>query len=51
MLAWRFLLSRYPYLWDDHQTFSGVTYVEANYLLPGIVGRGRAGLGGNHYPG
>ena len=34
ILAWRFLLSRYPYLWDDHQTFSGVTYVEANYLLP-----------------
>src|SRR5882672_4038982 len=36
ILAWRFLLSRYPYLWDDHQTFSGVTYVEANYLLPGM---------------
>jgi uncharacterized membrane protein (UPF0182 family) len=37
ILAWRFLLSRYPYLWDDHQTFSGVTYVEANHLLPGYV--------------
>src|ERR1700686_1666078 len=36
ILAWRFLLSRYPYLWDDHQTFSGVTYVEANYLLPAL---------------
>lgn len=36
ILAWRLLLSRYPYLWDDHQTFSGVTYVEANYLLPGL---------------
>jgi len=36
ILAWRFLLSRYPYLWDDHQTFSGVTYVEANYLLLGL---------------
>jgi uncharacterized protein len=36
ILAWRFLLSRYPYLWDDHQTFSGVTYVEANYFLPGL---------------
>src|SRR5882672_886687 len=35
--AWRFLLSRYPYLWDDHQTFSGVTYMEANYLLPGYI--------------
>jgi len=36
ILAWRLLLSRYPYLWDDHQTFSGVTYVEANYLLPAL---------------
>jgi uncharacterized membrane protein (UPF0182 family) len=35
--AWRFLLSRYPYLWDDHQTFSGVTYMEANYLVPGYI--------------
>jgi uncharacterized membrane protein (UPF0182 family) len=34
VLAWRFLLSRYPYLWGDHQTFSGVDYVEANHLLP-----------------
>lgn len=37
ILAWRFLLSRYPYLWDDHQTFSGVTYTEANYLLPALT--------------
>jgi uncharacterized membrane protein (UPF0182 family) len=37
ILAWRFLLSRYPYLWDDHQTFAGVTYTEANHLLPGYV--------------
>ena len=37
LLAWRVLLSRYPYLWDDHQTFSGVTYMEANYLLPGFL--------------
>src|SRR5712692_1892670 len=37
ILAWRVLLSRYPYLWDDHQTFSGVTYMEAKYLLPGYV--------------
>jgi uncharacterized protein len=36
-LAWRFLLSRYPYLWGDHQTFSGVTYVEAKHLLPAFV--------------
>src|SRR5260370_2748736 len=37
ILAWRFLLSRYPYLWDDHQTFSGVTFTEANYLLPAFL--------------
>jgi len=37
ILAWRFILSRYPYLWDDHQTFSGVTYTEANYLLPALM--------------
>jgi uncharacterized protein len=36
-LGWRFVLSRYPYLWEDHQTFSGVTYVEANHLLPANV--------------
>src|SRR2546425_3711004 len=37
ILAGRFILSRYPYLWEDHQTFSGVTYVEANHLLPAFV--------------
>jgi hypothetical protein len=37
MLAWRVYLSRFPYLWEDHQTFSGVTYMEANYLLPGLM--------------
>ncbi|MDX6613502.1 MAG: uncharacterized protein QOD75_2688 [Blastocatellia bacterium] len=36
-LAWRFFLSRYPYLWEDHQTFSGVNYTEAHFLLPGIM--------------
>jgi uncharacterized protein len=35
-LAWRTYLSRFPYLWQDHQTFSGVTYAEANYLLPAL---------------
>ena len=35
-LAWRTYLSRFPYLWDDHQTFSGVSYTEANYLLPAL---------------
>ena len=35
-LAWRTYLSRFPYLWEDHQTFSGVSYTEANYLLPAL---------------
>lgn len=37
ILAWRVYISRYPYLWQDHQIFSGVTYTEANYILPGLV--------------
>lgn len=37
VLAWRFVLSRYPYLWGEHQTFTGVTYVEANHLLPAYI--------------
>ena len=36
LLAWRTYLSRFPYLWNDHQTFSGVTFTEANYLLPAL---------------
>ena len=36
LIAWRTLLSRYPYLWQDHQIFSGVSYMEANHLLPGL---------------
>ena len=35
--AWRTILSRYDYLWTDHSSFSGVTYTEANYLLPGLM--------------
>lgn len=35
--AWRVYLSRFPYLWADHQIFSGVTYTEANYLLPALT--------------
>lgn len=35
-LAFNIYLSRFPYLWDDHQTFSGVTFTEANYLLPAL---------------
>jgi uncharacterized protein len=31
------MLSRYKYLWTDHASFSGVTYTEANYLLPGLT--------------
>jgi uncharacterized membrane protein (UPF0182 family) len=37
VLAWRTYLARFPYLWADHQTFSGVTYTEANYLLPALL--------------
>jgi uncharacterized membrane protein (UPF0182 family) len=37
LLALRTCLSRFPYLWEDHQTFSGVTFVEANYLLPALL--------------
>jgi uncharacterized membrane protein (UPF0182 family) len=37
LLAVRTYLSRFPYLWEDHQTFSGVTYTEANYLLPALL--------------
>ena len=37
VLAWRVYLGRYPYLWQDHQSFSGVTYTEANYNLPGLT--------------
>lgn len=36
LLAWRTYLSRFPYLWEDHQTFSGVTFAEARYLLPAL---------------
>jgi uncharacterized membrane protein (UPF0182 family) len=35
-LSWNVLLSRYPYLWVDHQIFAGVTYTEANHLLPAL---------------
>ncbi len=36
LLAWRVYLARYPYLWEDHQTFTGVTFSEAKYLLPAL---------------
>jgi uncharacterized membrane protein (UPF0182 family) len=37
VLALRTYLSRFPYLWQDHELFSGVTFAEANYLLPALV--------------
>ncbi|HYY94574.1 MAG TPA: UPF0182 family protein, partial [Pyrinomonadaceae bacterium] len=35
-LALRAYLARFEYLFDDHQLFSGVTYTEDHYLLPGL---------------
>lgn len=35
-LAFGFYLDRYAFLWRDHQSFTGVTYTEYNYLLPGL---------------
>ena len=37
VLSWRTYLSRFPFLWQDHQTFSGVTYTEAHYVLPAML--------------
>ncbi|HEU4874904.1 MAG TPA: UPF0182 family protein, partial [Pyrinomonadaceae bacterium] len=31
VLSWRTYLWRFPFLWQDHPIFSGVTYTEANY--------------------
>ncbi|HEX3282312.1 MAG TPA: UPF0182 family protein [Pyrinomonadaceae bacterium] len=36
LLAWQTWLSRFPYLWEDHQTFTGVSFAEAQYLLPAL---------------
>ncbi|HEX8161681.1 MAG TPA: UPF0182 family protein [Pyrinomonadaceae bacterium] len=36
-LALRVYLSRFDYLFDDHTIFSGVTYAEDHYLLPGLT--------------
>jgi len=36
VLAWNTYLSRFPALWEDHQTFAGVTYTEAHYSLPAL---------------
>ena len=37
VLSWRTYLSRFPYLWQDHSVFSGVTYTEAQYTLPALL--------------
>ena len=37
IVALRTMLSRYAFLWTDHSSFSGVTYTEANYVLPGLT--------------
>ena len=37
LIAAQTFLSRYAYLWTDHSSFSGVTYTEANYLIPGLT--------------
>ncbi|HET6977806.1 MAG TPA: UPF0182 family protein [Pyrinomonadaceae bacterium] len=37
VLGWRAYLSRFPFLWEDHPTFSGVTYTEAHYTLPALM--------------
>lgn len=37
VLAFRIYLSRFASLFDDHTIFSGVTYTEDHYLLPGLT--------------
>ena len=37
VLSWRTYLSRFPFLWEDHPIFSGVTYTGANYTLPALL--------------
>lgn len=37
VLAWQVYLTRFTYLFDDHEIFSGITYTEAHYLLPGLL--------------
>ena len=36
-VSWRTYLSRFPFLWEDHAIFSGVTYTEAHYTLPALL--------------
>lgn len=37
VVAARLVLVRYAYLWTDHPSFSGITFTEHNYLLPGFL--------------
>jgi uncharacterized protein len=37
VVSWRTYLSRFPFLWEDHAVFSGVTYTEAHYTLPALL--------------
>ena len=37
VLSWRTYLWRFPFLWEDHPVFSGVTYTEAHYTLPAML--------------
>lgn len=37
VLSWRTYLSRFPFLWQDHPIFSGVTYTDAHYTLPALL--------------
>jgi uncharacterized protein len=37
VLSWRTYLSRFPFLWEDHPVFAGVTYTEAHYTLPALL--------------
>jgi uncharacterized membrane protein (UPF0182 family) len=37
VVSWSTYLSRFPFLWEDHATFSGVTYTEAHYTLPALL--------------
>jgi len=37
VLSWGTYLSRFPFLWQDNATFSGVTYTEAHYTLPALL--------------
>jgi uncharacterized protein len=36
-LSARAYLARFPYLWTDHPSFSGVNYTEAHYVIPVLL--------------